>query len=362
LNWVAFLYIGTRAKRPSWWLAGAVYATPVVLLAVLSDEALLADVLAVAVLGLASIVHAFLVRGKYIELIQAEQEQKLRKYQSLQELLEQDQEVVATTAAAPGRAGGGSTSTTSAAGKSGGSMSMAPAAKKTGGSASAAPAAGKTGGSMSTASAAGKTGDSANTASAAGKTGDSANVASAVGKTGDSANMASAAGKTVDSANLASADAATGNSVDTAPADLVADSVVSATPASLETTQTSSAEEVPSATAVLDLPVETEDVPAPPTSSKPRTMTQQVDAFVLEDVEDHSRHAAPASRADIQIINLNTASAEEIGSLPGIGLLLGMTAVSIRETKGRFTSLEQFVDVIGLKPHVAERLRPYVIL
>ncbi|PWK16393.1 ComEA family DNA-binding protein [Tumebacillus permanentifrigoris] len=240
LNWVAFLYIGSKAKRPAWWLAGAVYATPVVLLLVLQDSARLLDALAVLVLGLASIVHAFLARPKYLAHVNAELEQKLRKYQALQELIQQDQEAAPATRVQP----------------------KPPAA-------------------------------------------------------------------------------------DVPAAEIP---VVLATEPDLPP-------ELPPAVAPPDTMAE-EPAPVLP----PRTLTQRVDEFVLEDVEDNGQRGLQAQVPNHQIINLNTASAGEIGGVPGLGQMLGMRAVSIRETQGHFTSIEQFVDAIGLRPHVANRIRPYVTL
>jgi len=37
LTWAAFLYVGVRARRPAWWIAGIVYAAALVVVFVLDE-------------------------------------------------------------------------------------------------------------------------------------------------------------------------------------------------------------------------------------------------------------------------------------------------------------------------------------
>jgi hypothetical protein len=37
LTWAAFLYVGVRARRPAWWIAGLVYAAALALVLVLDE-------------------------------------------------------------------------------------------------------------------------------------------------------------------------------------------------------------------------------------------------------------------------------------------------------------------------------------
>jgi hypothetical protein len=69
---------------------------------------------------------------------------------------------------------------------------------------------------------------------------------------------------------------------------------------------------------------------------------------------------SPASMTgSVGRLDVNTATAEQIGALPGIGLILGKKAVQEREARGGFRSVEDFARAVGptLKPHEFEQLR-----
>lgn len=57
---------------------------------------------------------------------------------------------------------------------------------------------------------------------------------------------------------------------------------------------------------------------------------------------------------------LNSATADELDTLPGIGPSLAQQIISYRETRGPFTSVEQLTDVPGIGPSKLEQLRPLV--
>lgn len=65
LNWIAFLYIGLRGRRPRWLFWGVIYAIPVILL--ISES--FSDVwtgLALLTVAIVSPVHALVVRREYL--------------------------------------------------------------------------------------------------------------------------------------------------------------------------------------------------------------------------------------------------------------------------------------------------------
>ena len=75
--------------------------------------------------------------------------------------------------------------------------------------------------------------------------------------------------------------------------------------------------------------------------------------------------ALAAQAADTQpgltgMVNVNTATAEELQLLPGIGAARADALVELRKQRGGFKSLEQLKDVKGIGDASLERLRPYV--
>lgn len=60
------------------------------------------------------------------------------------------------------------------------------------------------------------------------------------------------------------------------------------------------------------------------------------------------------------LINLNSATAEDLETLPGIGEVLAAAIVQFREEHGPFTSVEQLVDVSGIGEVTLEEVRELV--
>lgn len=59
-------------------------------------------------------------------------------------------------------------------------------------------------------------------------------------------------------------------------------------------------------------------------------------------------------------LDLNTASAEQFDSLPGVGPVTAAAIVAWRTANGRFTSIDQLGEVDGIGPARLEKLRPLV--
>lgn len=62
------------------------------------------------------------------------------------------------------------------------------------------------------------------------------------------------------------------------------------------------------------------------------------------------------------LVSINSATLEQLDSLPGIGPSLARQIITFRETQGMFTSVDQLGDVPGIGPSKLEQLRPLVTL
>lgn len=67
-------------------------------------------------------------------------------------------------------------------------------------------------------------------------------------------------------------------------------------------------------------------------------------------------------KEELSAININTASENELASLPGVGLILAKKAINHRETKGYFNSIDEFAEILSLKPHLLERIKPLIVI
>jgi competence protein ComEA len=70
--------------------------------------------------------------------------------------------------------------------------------------------------------------------------------------------------------------------------------------------------------------------------------------------------SAPGSGSPSQPVNLNTATLDQLESLPGIGPALGQRILDYREQHGPFASVEDLVNVSGIGEKRLEDLRPLV--
>ena len=62
------------------------------------------------------------------------------------------------------------------------------------------------------------------------------------------------------------------------------------------------------------------------------------------------------------VVNVNTASSEQLQLLPGIGEARARAIVSMRKQNGGFKSLEQLTEVKGIGDAMLGRLRPHLSL
>ena len=77
----------------------------------------------------------------------------------------------------------------------------------------------------------------------------------------------------------------------------------------------------------------------------------------------HGRHRRP--RRDepppVAQVDINTADAETLASIPGIGEGLALRIVAFRQQNGPFASVDELLDVAGITEHRLDAMIPYVI-
>ena len=70
--------------------------------------------------------------------------------------------------------------------------------------------------------------------------------------------------------------------------------------------------------------------------------------------------AAVTSDAENIQVNLNTASAAELMTLPGIGQSKADSIIAYRDIKGNFSRIEEIMNVEGIKEGVYNRIKDYI--
>ena len=79
--------------------------------------------------------------------------------------------------------------------------------------------------------------------------------------------------------------------------------------------------------------------------------------FSLKTYEpDHSMDVPASERK----ININTATAEDLMLLPGIGEITAQRIIDYREQNGPFQSVEQLTNVKGIGEGTMEKVRDYI--
>ena len=61
-----------------------------------------------------------------------------------------------------------------------------------------------------------------------------------------------------------------------------------------------------------------------------------------------------------EVLNINTAAAEELQTLPNIGEKMARRIIDHRTQHGDFSSVDALQDVKGIGPKTIEKLRPFV--
>lgn len=67
---------------------------------------------------------------------------------------------------------------------------------------------------------------------------------------------------------------------------------------------------------------------------------------------------APGSTA--ALVDLNSATADQLDALPGVGPVTAAKILAWREEHGRFTVIDELAEVSGIGPKTLEEIRPHV--
>ncbi len=70
--------------------------------------------------------------------------------------------------------------------------------------------------------------------------------------------------------------------------------------------------------------------------------------LLLSPVMAHAQAPAPTAEKAAPVINLNTASAADLGNLPGIGAKMAERIVEYRQKNGPFKKIEDLMNVKGI--------------
>lgn len=97
-----------------------------------------------------------------------------------------------------------------------------------------------------------------------------------------------------------------------------------------------------------------------------RRETAEVSAATRERLAALGRELAPAGAvagpAPGRLVNLNTASREDLEGLPGVGPVTAEKIVAWRTEHGAFTAVDELLDVDGIGSKTLAELAPLVTL
>jgi competence protein ComEA len=95
-----------------------------------------------------------------------------------------------------------------------------------------------------------------------------------------------------------------------------------------------------------------------PVSGQPPTLGSSVGTGTAGPAATSGR-PKPAPKA-AEVLDLNTATVEQLDALPGVGPVTAAAIVAWRQANGKFTSVDQLADVDGIGPARLDKLRSLV--
>lgn len=84
------------------------------------------------------------------------------------------------------------------------------------------------------------------------------------------------------------------------------------------------------------------------------------DGLVLEAGIENDSSASEGENQEKRKININTASTEELMTIPGIGEAKAASIIKYRETNGRFQAIEDIMNIQGIKEGVFSKIQDYI--
>lgn len=85
-------------------------------------------------------------------------------------------------------------------------------------------------------------------------------------------------------------------------------------------------------------------------------------AFLLALALGAATAPAWAAGAFSGVVNVNTATSEELQLLPGVGESRARAIVEARKARGGFKSVEELVEVKGIGSSLLEQIRPFLVV
>lgn len=82
--------------------------------------------------------------------------------------------------------------------------------------------------------------------------------------------------------------------------------------------------------------------------------------IVVPTQEESEKLEVVQEEAASQFININTANEETLTTLPGIGASKAKSIISYRESKGGFTSIEELMEIEGIKEGVYNKVKDMI--
>jgi DNA uptake protein ComE-like DNA-binding protein len=77
-------------------------------------------------------------------------------------------------------------------------------------------------------------------------------------------------------------------------------------------------------------------------------------------VNREANNTMKTNQSDPSLLDINTCTQEDLLNLPGVGIIEVKKVLDFRN-KNEFNSVEEFIEVVNMKPHFAEQIRPKLI-